>query len=100
MRLELGVPNAGTKVIIDVDADPTEEQVAGLVADGLVVLKAAGEAWRDWALEHETDDDRETRLLMEKNRMLNRQAIERQNFELEEMLAGTTEGIGKHGRGS
>lgn len=89
MRLELGNPGAGTKVIIDIPVYPDDEDaVARLVKEGLVVLKTAGDTWRDWSLEHETDEDRETRLLMEKNRVLQKQAVERQNLELEQMLAG------------
>jgi DNA-binding transcriptional MerR regulator len=96
MKLELGVPNAGTKVVIDLSEGGDLES---LVTDGLEALKAAGDVWRAWSLEHETDEEKATRLAMEKNRMLQRQMVERQNIEIEELLEGTTEGIGKIGRG-
>jgi hypothetical protein len=97
MKLEMGVPGAGTTVVIDLSEGG---DIDALVTDGLEVLKAAGDVWRKWSLEHETPEEKETRLLMEKNRLLQRQAVERQNIELEQMLEGTTDGIGKIGRGS
>lgn len=95
MKLTMGVPGAGTHVEFDILDASADEEIALRVTQGLEALKVAGDTWKAWSLEHETDEEKQTRLLMEKNRLLNRQAIELQNVELEAMLEGKTEGIGK-----
>lgn len=88
MRIELGNPQTGAKIVFDVDEQMTDEQIEVLTVQGLCALKVAGDAWRDWSLENETPEQKEVRLEMERHALLQRQVVSRQNAEMEQMLNG------------
>lgn len=99
MRIEIGNPGSGTTVVIDVTEIAGDlSAVKESVVEGLNVLKTAGDTWVEWSRENETDEQRENRELIERNAELRKRALAAENAQLEEMLAGTTKGIGPVGK--
>ena len=96
MRVEIGNPGAGTTVVFDI-TDAASAAVAASVREALWVLKHSGDTWVKWSRENETPEQTEMRELVERNNELKKRALAVENDRLEEMLQGTTEGIGRVG---
>lgn len=93
MKIVIGVPGSGTSVEIEIPDGSPHATVKEMVVDALGLLKLSGDTWVEWSRENETPEQTETRELIEKNSALKKRALAAENTQLEELLAGGTDGI-------
>jgi hypothetical protein len=92
MQLEIGNPQVGPIMVVDIPDDATKEHTVKLVQNALAKLKVSVETWRSWSIKHETDMEKRAREAAQEGQELQVRANEMNNRRMRAMLDGDIDG--------
>lgn len=87
MKLSIGNPQSGLIVEFEVGPEDGKAQVKKMTREACEHLRAASQAWKDWSLANETDEERTLRLENEQHMELQRKLRQSEMTKMRAMLA-------------